>query len=129
MVIGQMVVAVLATPVSPARKTQLKLARAVLQLAAPEGLQASVGGVHRNTLGTGCEVLSYGAMAEQRLLAGQSRSLRQVRKHSHGQTSSAMHTDPGAQARELAPLQVPWTGTNEVAAGAVASHWKLAQVS
>src|SRR5450759_1376287 len=41
------VLSLLTIPVSPAMKTQLKPVRAVVQLAAPAGLQPSVGGAQR----------------------------------------------------------------------------------
>jgi hypothetical protein len=73
------VLSVLATPVSPAMKTQLKLARALPQLALPVGLHVSIGGEQKNRLFTAWPVTSSTmVLAVQRLLLLQSSSVRQV---------------------------------------------------
>jgi hypothetical protein len=73
------VVSVLATPVRPARNTQLKLDFAVPQAALPVGLHVSMGGEQKNKFFTVWPVtLSTIALAVQRLLLPQSSSVRQV---------------------------------------------------
>ena len=49
---SQTVLSVFATPVSPARNTQLRVGRAIPQPALPVGLQVSTGGEHKKTLFT-----------------------------------------------------------------------------
>jgi DNA-binding transcriptional regulator YdaS (Cro superfamily) len=122
---SQTVASVLPTPVSPARKTQWKGSRAVAQGACPVGLHASTGGVQRDTLRTGAELMSNMVITEQRLFDGQSISLRQVLKHVQGQKSSEIQTEPGAQLPERELPQSPCTGTNEDGTGAVPSHKKV----
>ena len=72
------VVSVLATPVSPARNTQLKLDFAVPQAALPVGLHVSMGGEQKNKFFTAWLVVSKMVLAVHRLLLPQSSSVRQV---------------------------------------------------
>jgi hypothetical protein len=76
---SQTVLSVLATPVSPARNTQLKLVRAVPQAALPVGLHVSIGGEQKNRLFTARLLASTMVLAVQRLLLlPQSTSVLQV---------------------------------------------------
>jgi hypothetical protein len=72
------VLSVFVTPVSPARNTQLKLTRALPQLALPVGLHVSKGGEQKNKFFTAWLLLSTMVLAVHRLLAAQSSSVRQV---------------------------------------------------
>ena len=72
------VLSVLVTPVSPARNTQLKLDRAVPQVALPVGLHVSMGGEQKNKFFTAWLAVTKMVLAVQRLLLPQSSSVRQV---------------------------------------------------
>ena len=115
---SQTVLSVLFTPVRPARNTHLNPARGFAHSAAPVGLQLSAGGVHSQTLGTAAPRMSTGPIAEQLLPAGQSTSLRHMRKHCQGQMSSEMQIDPGSQLFALF-VQVSCTSTKVEGGGAV----------
>jgi hypothetical protein len=76
---SQTVASVVATPVNPARKTQLKPALVAAQAALPRGLHASVGGEQKYTPSTKVEPLaSVRPVFVQCELTGQSESARQV---------------------------------------------------
>ena len=65
-------------PVSPARNTHLRPLIAELQVAAPTGLQLSMGGEQKKRFFTARSLLSTIELTVQRLFEPQSRSTRQV---------------------------------------------------
>jgi hypothetical protein len=75
---SQTVLESLTVPVSPARKTQLKLALLTRQSAVPVGLQARMGGEHSQTLWSGAPLLLSIVLFVHRESLAQSTSLRQV---------------------------------------------------
>ena len=75
---SQTVRSLIAMPERPAKNTQLKLARAVAQVALPVGLHASMGGEQKCKFSTGVSLESQMPVAEQRLLSPHSSSVWQI---------------------------------------------------